>query len=148
MGPLGILRRMRIRPAHAAALAAVTVILVACGSSDSGTAGGVDLSDKEFVDETGTDAVEVDAVDNNFRPPYIEIDAGTTVTFVNDGRNDHNVIPVVDGAFPEIPTEDFEPEDTGEVTFDEAGDYPYYCSLHGTKTKGMVGAIKVVEPRE
>lgn len=139
---------MRIRPFHAAALAAVTVLFVACGSSDSGSSGDVDLSDKDFVDETGSEVVEVDAVDNNFRAPYIEVDAGTTVEFVNDGRNDHNVLPVADGAFPEIPTEDFEPEDVGEITFDEAGDYAYYCSLHGTTTKGMVGAVRVVDSEE
>lgn len=134
-------------------LAAGAVALVGCGddggsSGSSGSeenVGGVDLSGKDFVDSTGQATVEVSAVDNNFKDPYIEISAGTKVVFTNDGRNQHNVLPVVDDAFPAIEVADFEPGETGEVTFDEPGDFPYYCSLHGTTTKGMVGAIRVVE---
>ena len=44
-----------------------------------------------------------------------------------------------------IDQEDFDPGDEGAVTFDEVGDFPYYCSLHGTPTKGMIGGIRVVE---
>ena len=76
--------------------------------------------------------------------PYIEVSAGTTVDFTNRGRNQHNVIPTVDGAFAEIPAEDFQPKDEGSITFTVPGDYAYYCSLHGTPTKGMIGAIRVL----
>jgi plastocyanin len=31
------------------------------------------------------------------------------------------------------------------VQFDDAGDYPYYCSLHGTPTAGMDGRIRVAD---
>ena len=30
-------------------------------------------------------------------------------------------------------------------TFNAPGYYRYYCSLHGSPTKGMVGAIRVVK---
>ena len=33
----------------------------------------------------------------------------------------------------------------GGDTLTEPGDYAYYCSLHGTATKGMTGAIRVLE---
>lgn len=133
------------------AVALLLLVAAACGSDEaSGSSGsttpeGPDLSEAEFVDETGATEVEVDAVDNSFRAEYIEVEAGTTVTFLNEGRNDHNVLPVTDGEFPEVPVDDFEPGDEATITFDEAGDFAYYCSLHGTRSKGMVGAVRVVE---
>ena len=30
------------------------------------------------------------------------------------------------------------------VTFDEPGDFPYYCSIHGTKKNGQTAAIRVL----
>ena len=126
-------------------LAAGLLFAPACGGDDDTDSSSVDLSDKTFEDLTGSTSVEVDAVDNNFKPAYIEIKAGTTVTFTNQGRNQHNVLPVDEGAFEPIDVEEFEPGTSQSITFDDPGDYPYYCSLHGTKTKGMVGAVRVVE---
>jgi len=125
-------------------------VLSGCGSQSlsstdttAAAAAGPDLSTATFEDGTGKAAVEVDAVDNAFKPEYLEISPGTAVTFRNDGRNDHNVIPVDAAAFGAIEVEQFLPGTEATVTFAEPGDYPYYCSLHGTKTKGMTGAIRV-----
>ncbi len=129
------------RPARAATavLAALgaAVLFGACGGD--GGSGGPDISGEEFEDLTGRDEVTVDAVDNRF----VEIDAGTTVRFENRGRNVHNAIPAEDGAFDPVEADELGPGDTAEVTFDEPGLYPYYCSLHGTTTKGMIGGIRV-----
>lgn len=140
-------------------LLAVTVLLfaTACGSggstsglddstTTSGPVGGVDLSEKDFEDLTGRTEVVVQARDNTFVPAYIEISPGTTVSFKNMGRTEHNVIPVEDGAFEPIEASRFAPKDAVEMTFDREGTYPYpyYCSLHGSTTKGMVGAVRVV----
>ncbi|MBX3286157.1 MAG: cupredoxin domain-containing protein [Actinobacteria bacterium] len=146
---------MRIR-ATVLAAATVAVVLVGCGSGESDSTGAgspttkplaaaVDLSKADFEDRSTESAPEVDAVDNLFKPPYIIVKAGTTVTFRNDGRNNHNVFPAVEGTFDPLETDAFEPGTESTITFDEAGDYPYYCTLHGTTTKGMVGAIRVVE---
>jgi len=118
-------------------------MLTACGGGDATS--GVDLSDKTFTNMTSSPEVEVQARDNVFVPAYVEVSKGTTITFTNDGRNPHNVLPVDDGAFPPIEADDLQPDDTGTVTFDQVGDFPYYCSLHGTTTRGMVGGIRVVE---
>jgi len=125
-------------------LAVLATVAAACGGDDAGSSG-VDLRDKPFEDRTGSSTVEVDAVDNAFRPAYITVRAGTTVTFINRGRNQHNVLPVVEGAFDPIEVDELEPGASQSITFDEPGDVPYYCSLHGTTTKGMVGAVRVVE---
>lgn len=154
---------MRLRPALL--LSAIALVAVGCGSGEPATpiakaddttpaaaetVEGLVLSDKNFTDQTGEDAVEVTARDNVFIKAYLEVSPGTEVTFVNKGEQGHNVFPAVDGAFPAIESDNFLPGEKGDyasgtITFDEPGDYAYYCTLHGTKTKGMVGAIRVLE---
>ncbi len=131
------------------------LLFVGCGSDPAINAdgspvpkeapGGVDLSAETFVDLTGEDALKVDALDNNFKAPYIEVTAGVPITFRNDGRNAHNVIPVSESEFDAVEADDFEPGAETTITFDQPGEFPYYCSLHGTETKGMVGAVRVVD---
>lgn len=136
-------RRILIRAATAVAL---VLLAAGCGGDAPATSStSVDLSDKNFSLKTSRRDVEVGALDNQFTPPYIEIKRGTTVTFENDGRNPHNVVPANDGAFTPIETDAFPPGSSAAVTFDVAGDYPYYCTLHGTPGKGMTGAIRVDE---
>ncbi|MBK6857737.1 MAG: cupredoxin domain-containing protein [Microthrixaceae bacterium] len=141
-----------------AALAFSALLLGGCGdggdatkvedgatSTTAATGDTPDLSDAEWTDLTDKDVVTVQARDNIFVKPYIEVRAGTTVTFNNRGRNQHNVLAVPEDRFESIEAEELEPGMKQEVTFTAPGDYPYYCSLHGTATKGMVGAIRVVE---
>ena len=104
-----------------------------------------DAADETFDDLTGRDTVVVQARDNSFVSQHVTISAGTEVTFDNRGRNPHNAVPVEEGAFEEVATDGFQPGSTATVAFDEPGDYPYYCTLHGTETAGMVGTIRVVD---
>lgn len=127
------------------AVATSIMFVSGCGSSDSGSSSGADVPKENFIDETGKDTVTIDAVDNNFKGQYVDVSPGTEVVFVNDGHNTHNVIPVNDGEFKAIETSEFDPGDKKDRTFDEPGYYPYYCSLHGTPTKGMIGGIRVVK---
>lgn len=141
---------MPSRPLLPIALTAALVAFGAAGCGGDDTAApppetAVDLSAKNFTLQMTSTQVEVGALDNQFTPPYVQVRRGSTVTFENDGRNQHNVLPVVDGAFTPVETDAFQPGASATVTFDQAGDFPYYCSLHGTPTKGMTGAIRVVE---
>jgi plastocyanin len=125
--------------------------LAACGGDDD-SAGGVaglstsDGSSDESVPEDvvviDTDPAEVTALDNSFRPENIEVPAGTEVVWTNKGRNEHNVLHV-DGDDWGVEVEDFEPGAAYSHTFDEAGVYRYYCSIHGTTDAGMIGTIVV-----
>ena len=115
------------------------VVVAACGSD---TSSGQTLNGKKFTVETGKRAVTVDVVDNNFQPGYITVSAGTNVTFANRGHNRHNEVSVGDGFKSSGLLGD---GDSWKVTFDEVGDFPLYCSLHGTPTSGMTGGIRVVE---
>ena len=67
--------------------------------------------------------------------------ATSTVTFAVKGHNRHNVIWVGD-TFKASPLLD--PSESVKDTFDDTGDYAYYCSLHGTPTSRMTGGIRVV----
>lgn len=146
---------MRNRTMLVCSLVSVAVVASACSSQSleattestgttTVTKATLDLAAEDFDDETGEPTFEVLAVENTFRPEFVEISAGTAVTFRNGGRSDHNVIPTIDDQFAAIEAANFAPGDERTITFAEPGDYPYYCSLHGTTTKGMVGAIRVI----
>jgi plastocyanin len=117
-------------------------VAVGCGSDDESPegAGGEAPPDAELLEG---DAVEIVAVDNAFDPDAARVAAGTEVTWVNRGVNDHNVVPEDADAQWAIDTEDFGPDGSGSFTFDEPGVYRYYCSIHGTLTAGMPGVLVV-----
>ena len=124
------------------ALSLAAALVAACGGSSSSSS--VDLSGTPFENRRGDATLTVDAADNVFRPKYVTVRAGTKITFDNVGRNLHNVVSV-DDAFVAVDTASFRPGKKKTITFDTVGDFPYYCTLHGTPTKGMTGAIRVVK---
>lgn len=125
---------------------------VAACSGDGGTSGAAQGDEPTttakpavtYTDMTGQPKVTVEAVDNNMVPQFVEVSKGTVVTFVNHGRNVHNLLPDDPAAFPAAETGTFDSGATVDVTFDKVGEFGYYCSLHGTQTKGMFGSVKVV----
>ena len=119
------------------------------GSSDDGGLSGGSDGDEGEGDEGPDDLVvlegsevAVESLDNTFRAENIQVAPGTTVTWTNEGRNEHDVLPV-EGDDWGAEVEDFQPGDVYEHTFDEPGVYDYYCSIHGTTTAGMVGSVVV-----
>jgi plastocyanin len=129
----------------AAALVAAALLgsLAACGDGDDGQSGGDTATVEDPVVMEG-DEVAVTSLDNTFRAPVIQVQPGTTVVWSNRGRNQHDVLPVEGDAWG-VELGEFEPGDTYSHTFDEPGTYPYYCSIHGTTTTGMVGTVVVAE---
>jgi plastocyanin len=109
-------------------------------SEGDGAAG--DVPDDVVVIDGTTAAIQ--SLDNTFRAPDVQVKPGTTVTWTNEGRNEHDVLPVEGGAWG-VEVEDFQPGDSYEHTFTEPGVYDYYCSIHGTTTAGMVGTVVVAE---
>jgi len=142
-------------PALVVAAASLLGLLAGCGADPdietdgsgaaASTPDGVDLSTAAFEDQTASDEPRVDALDNVFKAKFVQVRSGAEVTFRNDGRTAHNVLPVDEAQFAAVEVAEFEPGAEAAITFDEPGDYAYYCSLHGTTTKGMVGAVRVVE---
>jgi plastocyanin len=127
------------------------VLAAGCSSGSSGKQAErtafpnvVDLREKA----TGTyPEVVVASKDNDFLPAAIRIKPGTTVRWHNEGRGAHDILPadpVQDfrGTFG-VEADDFKPGGEYEFRFDAPGVYRYYCSLHGSKAKGMIGEIVV-----
>lgn len=119
----------------AATAAATTVPLVTVAQSD-----------ETFPANGKVETVIV--LDNNFLPEALTISAGTEVVWENNGRNDHDVIPVddLDAVTWGVKSEAFVPKATYSHVFDQPGTYSYFCTIHGTATAGMVGTIVVTEP--
>ena len=127
----------------------LVVIIAACAADDPLP---VDLAEDEpglqierpmdLVDLTGNSEITVEVGDNYFRPRNFIVDPGTRIVFVNVGFTPHNVIPTEEGAFERIPDTALS---EGPVTLilDDSGDYPLFCSIHGTATFGQTGYVVV-----
>ncbi len=139
----------------------VVVLAAACGSSgDDAEVGVVDATaDVESestpapssssppaasVAEPNGETVDVVALDNTFRPERIEVVAGTAIRWENRGRNDHDVLPADDTFTWGVDAAGFAPGDEYTLLFDTPGEYPYFCSIHGTEDVGMIGTVVVV----
>jgi plastocyanin len=111
---------------------AATVVL---GMPGAALAGGGCHSPVTSNDATGDDNATVRMIDACFSASLTNVDAGTSVTFVNDdGGITHNVGGNQWGHF-----DNMWKGDAFTATFNEAGVYPFACSYH----PGMTGAIVV-----
>lgn len=125
--------------------ATLTLLGAACGSDpDLVGAGGPGAA----ADSGLAAAKTVPTLDNVFGgqdQPDVRVAVGATVTWVNDGRNDHDIVPVskAKAAGLGVPEQQFRPGDSYRNRFTKPGVYEYYCSLHGTKDGGMKGRILV-----
>jgi plastocyanin len=83
----------------------------------------------------------VSAVDSSFSAQTKDVLSGETVCWTNDGALSHDVTSDAPGAFSSgnLPS-----DQSFRHTFPSAGNYPYYCSLHGGRGGvGMAGTITV-----
>lgn len=86
--------------------------------------------------------VNIVAADNRFDPVLIEVAPGTEVVWENRGRNEHDLLS--EFAFGAVAA-DFQPGEEYRHVFTEPGEYPYYCTIHGTQEVGMIGVIVVTD---
>lgn len=92
--------------------------------------------------------VEVDIQDSNFAPADVTVEVGDTVMWTQTGMLPHSVT-ADDGAFDSSPdcaggSECMVEGDTFSFTFDEPGEYAYYCRVHGGPGGvGMAGVVTV-----
>ncbi len=96
---------------------------------------------------------DVSMIDNEFVPAEITINVGDTVRWTNNGQFNHTATDAVnpgnlgsifnsDNQFP-LPM-GMQPGNVFEFTFNQAGDFPYFCEFHGTPAGlGMAGTITV-----
>jgi plastocyanin len=85
-------------------------------------------------DQSSATATEVSIDNFSFGPQTITVPVGATVTWTNRDDIPHTVVST-DGVFKS------KVRDTDEkfsYTFDKAGSYPYYCSIHPKMTGKIV----------
>lgn len=99
--------------------------------------------DDRIVDLRGETRVEVPISDNVYDVRWFRVDPCTEIVFVDQGANPHNVYPIADGAFPKIEKDALEAGPQALVVA-APGDYPFYCSIHGTQSyRGQTGYLVV-----
>ncbi|WP_335999300.1 halocyanin domain-containing protein [Halorientalis halophila] len=107
------------------------------------------LYEGEAVDETGSDNVNiaVGAGSTNFAfdPPAVVVTPGTTITWRWTGNGGAHNVESADASDAEFRSGDAvdSGSETFEQTFDEPGNYLYYCFPH--QGSGMHGAVIVQE---
>jgi plastocyanin len=109
------------------------LVVAACGGGDGG----------EFA--SGNDVV-VDMFDNRYEFTEVNVTLGGTVTFVGAGRNPHNAV-AADGSWSTEDVFGSLEQHEGEkavLTFDEEGEYVFFCTFHGNaEGDGMAGTLVV-----
>jgi plastocyanin len=87
--------------------------------------------------------VQVNVENNQFTPTSATIQPGGTVLFVwPASARQHDIVPVSPQTKPSQPTVRDGPF-SHEETFNAAGTYRYYCSVHGSSNSGMRGEVVV-----
>jgi len=107
-----------------------------------------ETTEAEAIEEEGTSnapnaggepvrSERVEMLDFEFDPQDVTIAVGGKVTWINAGETVHNAVADDDS----FATEDLDAGKIASETFDEAGSYPYICTIHPQ----MTGTIEVVE---
>lgn len=119
--------------------AALVLLSGACGDDDSGD--GADPTTTTTAAPTddepaGGDAVTIAGFE--FDPLTLEVSAGATVTWTNGDGVAHTVT----AGEPATPADTFgesvDPGSSAEITFEEAGTFPYFCTIHPSMTGAVV----------
>lgn len=128
----------------------LTIFFIAAGlsftacSSSSGTETNSDTGDPPTNGGGGTSGQEVEMVGQSFSPGTIEVEVGTTVTWVNSSSLVHTVTSgsngESDGTFN---SGNVSPGEEFTYTFNEVGEFDYFCIPH--VNNGMVGTVTVVD---
>ncbi|MCC5951093.1 MAG: cupredoxin domain-containing protein [Acidimicrobiia bacterium] len=132
-------RRRRARTVAVSSIACLALLAMGCSGDDSTS------SDDDGGSDAAAATVTVDALDNLFRPEVVEVPVGTEILWINQGRQDHDVVPVDDDEDWGVALADFTPGEEYRHTFTEPGEYRYYCTIHATPDRGMIGTIVVTE---
>jgi len=109
--------------AAASIILLLVVLTLGCLEQDGGNGGG---------DGTG-DRVDIQGFD--FRPATLIVPAGTTVTWENFDSTVHDVTST-DGGFTS--SGDMDEGDIYQYTFDQPGEYPYFCAHHPDMTGTII----------
>jgi plastocyanin len=83
---------------------------------------------------------EIRIRDNSFDPPVLTVGLGRTVAWRNEGQNPHTVTSGAPGSNPGalFDSGTLNPPGGFTFTFNETGNYPYFCRIHGSSMSGTI----------
>lgn len=122
----------------AIALIAVTAV-TACSDDTDGRGSVTTATDASAPAGTASAEAVVNIADSRFDQLELRVEPGTTVTFVNTDPFGHTVTSQ-DASPVDFDSGDLGQDETFEFTFDEPGEYPYFCQIHPT-----MRAVVIVE---
>ncbi|MFQ5523863.1 MAG: plastocyanin/azurin family copper-binding protein [Acidimicrobiia bacterium] len=116
-------------------LALVAFVVAACASG---------ASESSVVEG---EAVTVNMFDNRFEYSEIRVPVGGSVTFVGAGRAPHNAVAADDAWSTESVFGSLEQYngDSATLTFDQPGEYLFFCTFHGNAQGQGMAARLIVE---
>ena len=121
-----------------AAIVLTTLVACSSGATETSTAGGSEQASEEVpfeLDAAPVETTEVTAAKSyKFDPQVIEVEVGSEVTWTNEDDFPHNVHFLTGND----ETYDLPIGESASVTFDEAGDFYYECSLHPQQMRAKV----------
>lgn len=134
--------RRPLAVALVATLAATALAMTASGSAGAQSTTTTTAAPGATATTTAPAAgrVRIEVGDNFFKPERVEVPAGTRVTWRNEGRILHNVVPVKGKAWG---TRTLVAGKAYTYRFRKPGTYAYYCTLHGSPTSGQRGTVVV-----
>ena len=120
-------------------LLVLAMVLAACSSAaPTANAANTPANTSGGNPSASGNTVSVSMKNLAFNPKDITIKVGTTVVWTNNDSVDHNVTSAT-GLFN---SGNLAPGDTFKFTFDQAGTYPYSCTIH---VPDMVGTVTVTQ---
>ena len=100
-----------------------------------------DKIDKKSKNDQINIPAEVAITKDGFMPATISIAAGQQVTFVNEDKNIHRVIPstaATRSALPELDSEDLQPTDSFTYSFEKSGTFIVSNGINSAKHKAVI----------
>lgn len=100
---------------------------------------GVDF--RQVEDVTGQEEVEITVGDAFFETTVLKVSAGTTLTWHNQGSATHTVNSDPDSPVGGLDSGRLAAGETYAFTFDEPGQYNYFCEMHPASMRGSINVV-------
>lgn len=101
-----------------------------------------EAENKGQQDATDQPEVSVDIGDFFYEPTVLTVSKGTTVTWTNQGNIQHNVVSWSGSPNQGLDSELLGNGETYSYTFEETGDYVYFCEPHPFRMRGIVTVVE------
>jgi plastocyanin len=116
-------------------LTSCLLALTACGGSESAAPAATNTV-VATTDPASIEATVVEIMNSRFSDPELRVSVGTTVRFINRDVYAHTVTST-EGSAASFDSGGLGLDATFDVTFDDAGEFAYFCQIHPTM-RGVV----------